>query len=68
MLCGDLNRKEIQNRGDIYIHMADSLCYTVETNNTVKQLYSNKSFKKIKNFKINKKEYLSIYMITVHAF
>ena len=38
MLCGDLNRKEIQNRGDIYTHTADSLCDRVETNTT---LYSN---------------------------
>ena len=28
--------------GDIRMHISDSLCYTVETNNTVKQLYSNK--------------------------
>ena len=26
VLCGDLNGKEIQKRGDICIHMADSLC------------------------------------------
>ena len=49
MLCGDLYRKEIQNRGDIYTHIADSLCCTVETNTT---LYSNKSYKKIKKLKI----------------
>ena len=30
--CGDLNGKEIQKRGDICIRIADSLCYTVETN------------------------------------
>ena len=28
--------------GDICIHIADSLRYTAETNNIVKQLYSNK--------------------------
>ena len=31
MLCGDLNGKEIQNRGDICIRIADSLCCIVET-------------------------------------
>ena len=30
MLCDDLNGKEIQNRGDICIHIADSLCCTAE--------------------------------------
>ena len=41
VLCGDLNRKEIQKRGDVYICVcvcvciADSLCYTVETNTTL---------------------------------
>ena len=35
VLCGDLNRKEIQNRGDICIHTADSLHYTAETNTTL---------------------------------
>ena len=28
------------------MHIADSLCYTAETNNIVKQLYSNKDVKK----------------------
>ena len=56
MVCGDLNGKEIEKRGDvhiyiyahtyiyiyIYTHIADSFCCTVETNN-VKQLYSNKN-------------------------
>ena len=31
----------VQEGGDICIHIADSLCCTEETNNTVKQLYSN---------------------------
>ena len=31
MLCGDLNRKEIK-REYMYIHIADSLCGTIETN------------------------------------
>ena len=35
MLCGDLNGKEIQKRGDICIHMADSLCCTADTNTTL---------------------------------
>ena len=35
MLCGDLNGKEIQKRGDICICIADSLCCTVETNMTL---------------------------------
>ena len=44
MLSGDLDGKEIfKKRG-----MADSLCYTVETNTTLKSnwLYSNKNFLK----------------------
>ena len=32
LLCGDLNRKEFFKNGDICIHIADSLCHTVETN------------------------------------
>ena len=35
MLCGDLNGKEIQNRGDVYTHTADSFCCIVETNTTL---------------------------------
>ena len=31
VLCGDLNGKEIQKRGDICSHLADSLCSTAET-------------------------------------
>ena len=31
-LCGDTNGKEIQEREDICIHVADSLCHTAETN------------------------------------
>ena len=38
MLCGDLNGKETQQRGDMCVHVADSLRRTVETNTT---LYSN---------------------------
>ena len=35
VLCGDLNGKEIQKRGDIYICIADSFGCTVETNTTL---------------------------------
>ena len=44
MLYSDLNGKEIQKRGDVCIHTADSHYVTVETNSVVKQLYSNKKF------------------------
>ena len=33
-----------RKRGDICIHITDSLCSIAETNNIVKQLYSNKDF------------------------
>ena len=44
MLSDDLNGKGIQNREDICICIADSLCYTAETNTTLKAiiLYLNK--------------------------
>ena len=32
MLCGNLNGKEVQKRGDIYLYLAESLCCTEETN------------------------------------
>ena len=35
VLCGDLNSKETQKRGDICIHIAEALCCTVETNTTL---------------------------------
>ena len=35
VLCGDLNGKEIQKGGDTCISIADSLCYTAETNTTL---------------------------------
>ena len=35
MLYGGLNGKEIQKIGNMYIHIADSLCYTEETNTTM---------------------------------
>ena len=40
MLCGDLNGKEIQNRGDICTCTADSLCCTAETNTTLESNYT----------------------------
>ena len=38
-LC-DLNGKEIQERGDICIHIADSFCCTVETNTILQSNYT----------------------------
>jgi len=35
VLCGDLNGKEIQRRGDICVHVADSLHCSVEINATL---------------------------------
>ena len=43
--------------GDICICIADSLCYKAETNNIVKQLFSNKDVKKIF---FNKKEWIYV--------
>ena len=40
MLCGVLNGKEIQNRGDMCVCIADSLCYTVETDTAVQSKYT----------------------------
>ena len=34
-LCGDLAGKEIQKRGDMCVHMADSFCCTPETDTAV---------------------------------
>ena len=45
MLYSDLNEKEIQKRGDVCIHIADSLCCTAETN-IVKKPHSNKKIQK----------------------
>ena len=44
VLSGDLNGKEIWKRGDICMHIADSLCCRIETNNILKQLYSDKNY------------------------
>ena len=41
MICDDLEGwdmeggREAQKEGDIYVHIADSLCYTAETNTTL---------------------------------
>ena len=35
MLCANLNGKEIPQRGDICIHMLDSLCHIAKTNTTL---------------------------------
>ena len=35
MLCDDLDGEEIQESGDTYVHVADSLCSTAETNTTL---------------------------------
>ena len=32
VLWGDRNGKEVQKRGSLWLHTADSLCHTVETN------------------------------------
>ena len=48
MLCGDLNEKEIQKRGEskkelyVYIQLIH-FAIQQKVNNTVKQLYSNKN-------------------------
>ena len=38
VVCGDLNGKETEKRGDMFIHAANSLCYTVDTHTIVNQL------------------------------
>ena len=40
MLCGDLNGKEFQKRGDMCTCTADSLCCTVESSTTLQSNYS----------------------------
>ena len=40
VLCGDRNGKEIQERGDIRVHMTDSLCSAAETNKTLQSNYT----------------------------
>ena len=48
MLCGDLNGKEIQKRGDKCKHIAGSFHPTVEINTTLQNNYTpvNKKIKK----------------------
>ena len=45
--------REVQEGGDIGVHIADSLHCTAETN-IVKQLYSNQSINKIKSISFEK--------------
>ena len=49
MLCGDLNGKEIQKRGDMCIHTDDSFHCTVETNTTLLNNYTSIKKKKKRN-------------------
>ena len=35
VLCSDPDGEEIQERGDVYVHAADSLCWTAGTNTTL---------------------------------
>ena len=49
MLCGNLNGKEIQTRGDICVHVADSLCHTAD----LTQLGSVTNYNPIKKVKKN---------------
>ena len=35
VLCGDLSGKEIQKRGAVCVHIADSFCCTTETDTAV---------------------------------
>jgi len=45
MVCGYLRGKEIQKGGNTCVCIADSLCYTAETNATLySQLYSSNFF------------------------
>ena len=45
MLCGDLNGKEIQKRGDRYMYTNGwcTLLYSRNEHDIVKQLYANKN-------------------------
>ena len=40
MFCGNLIGKEIQKRGDLFIHVVDSLCCMAETNTTLQRNYT----------------------------
>ena len=53
MLCFNLNGKEIQKRGNICIHITDSLCCIAETQHCVK-------------IKINLKN--TLYTLSMHDF
>ena len=62
VLCGDLNGKEIQKRGDIYIYVciwiADSICCRVETSKTLQSNYTpiKINFKSISLWKLVKEK------------
>ena len=56
MLCGDLDGKSIQKRGDLCICIADSLCCIVETNTILSSNYT--------PIKINFKKELDIFKIS----
>ena len=43
MLCGDLNEKEIQKRGDACVRVADPLCCTADTNAALQSNYESES-------------------------
>ena len=53
MLCDDLegwnggDERDVQEGGHICIHIADSRCCAADTNNIIKQLYSNLKIKNI---------------------
>ena len=66
MLCNRLEGwdkeggREMREGGDIHMHIADSLCFTAETNTTLKQLYFNKDVKKFKKSFIKRKSQVQI--------
>ena len=58
MLCGDLNGKEMQKRGNICIQIVDSVC-SIAKNNT--KVQSNYTLIKLKN-KLNYKDSLFYFL------
>ena len=40
MCCGKLKEKDVQNEGDIWIHVADPFCCAVETDTTLESNYN----------------------------
>ena len=53
--------------GGICIRIADSLCYTAETNSTVKQLYPNKDVKNIYIYVSNEDNFAFQFQYDVEA-